>query len=173
MSGYRICTRWIFSGRLTSLAPQDNLNRPVPNLHPVFTHFPIALLTLGLVFDLLATLLKNMQLERVGWWSQLSGTIGLAGTVVSGLLAKSALSIPEGAKATLESHEQIAFVLAALATGLLLWRISSRMLLPSRMRAVYLILLATTVIVMWVGAWYGGELVYSFGTGVRSLINSK
>ncbi len=125
---------------------------------------------MGLVFDLLATLLGNAQLERVGWWSQLSGTIGLAGTVVSGLLAKSSLLIPEAAISTLESHEQIAFVLAALAASLLLWRISSRTHLPPGKKAVYLIILATTIILMWFGAWYGGELVYSFGTGVHSFI---
>lgn len=121
---------------------------------------------MGLVFDLLAIMLNRNQLERVGWWSQLSGTVGLAGTIASGLVAKSTLLIPPEGAGTFESHEQIAFVLAFLAAGLLLWRISTRMLLPSRMRIPYLALLAITVVIMWVGAWYGGELVYSFGAGV-------
>jgi uncharacterized membrane protein len=141
----------------------------VPNLHPVLTHFPIALFTVGLLFDLLAVLLKNTRLENVGWWSQVSGSVGLAAAIVSGLLAKSAIQIPGQAISTFETHEQIAFLVAALAASLLLWRISSLMLLPPRMKTVYLLLMAIMVVVMWIGAWYGGELVYSFGTGVRMI----
>lgn len=138
----------------------------MPNIHPVLIHFPIALFTVGLLFDILAVLLKNQQLEDVGWWFQVSGSVGLAGAVVSGLVAKSTMSIPNPATSTFESHEQIAFVLSALAAFLLLWRISSRMLLPAKMRTLYLSLLAIMVVMMWIGAWYGGDLVYSFGTGV-------
>jgi uncharacterized membrane protein len=139
----------------------------VPNIHPVFTHFPIAFFTLGLLFDLLAVSIRSSRLEQVGWWLQLSGSVGLAGTIISGLIAESTILIPGQATSTFESHEQIAFVVAALAALLLLWRISSRMLLPSRMKPLYLSALTFMVIIMWVGAWYGGELVYSFGTGVQ------
>ena len=139
----------------------------MPNLHPLLIHFPIAFFTVGLLFDLLAVFRKNPRFENVGWWSQVSGSVGLAAAIVSGLLAKSTVSIPVQASATFETHEQIAFLLAALAASLLLWRIASRMLLPTKNKAVFLLLMAIMVVVMWIGAWYGGELVYSFGTGVQ------
>jgi len=139
----------------------------MPNIHPLFTHFPIALLSSCLIFDFIGILGKNEQLHRIGWWMQFSGTIGLMATVLSGLFAEATVSIPETARSTFEAHEQIAFVVVASATVLLLWRVSSRMLLPSRMRTLYLLAFAVTVLLMWIGAWYGGELIYTFGVGVQ------
>jgi len=96
----------------------------------------------------------------------LSGTIGLAATVISGLAAKSHIIISQNGREAFEMHEEIAFFVAALAVTLLLWRIAAGMLLPKK-KALYLSLLTATVILVWVGAWYGGELVYTFGTGVH------
>ena len=63
-------------------------------------------------------------------------------------------------------HQQIAFLVSALAATLLLWRVSSRTFIPSSMKFVYLGLTVILVILLWIGAWHGGELVYSFGVGV-------
>jgi uncharacterized membrane protein len=52
---------------------------------------------------------------------------------------------------------------------LLFWRIASRSRIPERYAALYLILLACSVAVLWVGAWYGGEMVYRFGVGLRTI----
>jgi uncharacterized membrane protein len=141
----------------------------MPNPHPLLTHFPIALLSVSFAFNLIGVFLKSEQLQWVGWWSQLSGTIGLAATVISGLFAKAGVSIPEAAQSTFESHEQMAFLVTVLAMALLLWRVSCRMLLPLKMRGLYLFAFGATVIIMWIGAWYGGELIYTFGVGVQQL----
>jgi uncharacterized membrane protein len=96
-----------------------------------------------------------------------AGTVGLAVAVLTGLLAKSGVSVSDEARGFLEIHEQIAFGVIALASSLLLWRISNRMLLPSRNRTAYFLLSFLVVVLMWVGAWYGGELVFRFGVGVQ------
>ena len=141
----------------------------MPNIHPFLTHFPIALLTVGLVFDTLNILLKQDRLEFIGRWSQLVGTIALAATVISGLVAKGGLTIQASGQVFFEAHQQIAFVVTALASSLLLWRISNRLLVPSKYRRTYLLLSFATVVLIWIGAWYGGELVYRFGVGVQSI----
>ena len=139
----------------------------MPNIHPFLTHFPIALLTISFVFDTLSILFKDDRLEHVGRWSQLVGTIILAATVISGLVAKGELTVPATGEAFLETHQEIAFVVTALAAFLLLWRVSNRLLLPSTHRNTFLILSFATLALVWVGAWYGGVLVYRFGVGVQ------
>ncbi|MEK9139019.1 MAG: DUF2231 domain-containing protein [Bacteroidota bacterium] len=140
----------------------------MPNVHPLLTHFPIALLTIALVFDTLAAVRSSSQLERVGWWLHLSGSLGLVATVISGLFAKGQVFIAETGKTTLETHEQIRFAVSALFAVLPFWRISTKTMLPVRWRPIYLILMFLGVGLVWVGAWYGGELVYTFGVGVRA-----
>ncbi|MBM2839671.1 MAG: hypothetical protein HW412_199, partial [Bacteroidetes bacterium] len=108
----------------------------MPNIHPLFTHFPIALLSVSLAFDVIGVLRNNEQLERMGWWLQLLGTIGLAATVTSGLIAKAGVSIPEVGQTTFDAHQQIAFLVAALSTVLILWRIACRTRLPLKMRGL-------------------------------------
>jgi uncharacterized membrane protein len=138
----------------------------MPNVHPLLVHLPIAILLVAYIFDQLSTILKKEELERVGWWTQLAGTVGLAATVVSGLLAEASIIIPEAAQEHLETHEQLAFVAAGTFATLFLWRISSKTKLPPRYRAVYLSLFAAGVLVIWMGAWFGGEMVYRYGVGV-------
>lgn len=139
----------------------------MPNLHPIVIHVPIVLLTMGLLLDMLSVLRKDSHFELFGRWSQVTGTVGLAVGVLTGLLAKSGVSVSDEGRIFLETHEQIAFGVIALASSLLLWRISNRMLLPSRNRAAYFLLSVVLVGLMWVGAWYGGELVFRFGVGVQ------
>jgi len=141
----------------------------MPNIHPFLTHFPIALLTIGIVFDTMSILLKQDRLEFVGRWSQLVGTIALAPTVISGLVARGGVTIQASGQECFESHQQIAFVVTALASSLLLWRVSNRLVLPSKYRRTYLFLSLATVVLIWIGAWYGGELVYRFGAGTLTI----
>jgi uncharacterized membrane protein len=95
--------------------------------------------------------------------------MALGATVVSGLVAKGELTIQAGGQDFFETHQQVAFLVLALASSLLLWRISNRLLLPSKYRRTYLILSFATVVLIWIGAWYGGELVYRFGVGVQTI----
>ena len=137
------------------------------NLHPVLVHFPIVLLTCSLLFDLIGHLLNKSQFERSAWWTQLLGTAGLVATVTTGLLAENSVVIVEAAREHFETHEQIAFVIAGIYAVLFLWRIGSRTKLPLRREWIYLTLSVLAVTLIWVGAWYGGELVYTFGVGVN------
>ena len=141
----------------------------MPNIHPMLVHLPIAILSIAYLLDQLSTIFKKEELERAGWWTQLAGTVALVATIVSGLLAEAAVVIPEVAQEHLKTHEQLAFVAAGTFGVLLLWRISCRTKLPPRYKAVYLGLYAVGVLVIWMGAWYGGEMVYRYGVGVSKI----
>ena len=139
----------------------------MPNLHPLLVHFPIALLTVGLAFDLIGLLLRREEFSRTGWWTQLAGTLGVISAVTTGLLAEKSVVIPAAARGSFESHEQIGFVVISVFAALLLWRIASRTHIPERHRMAFLALFLGGLILIWVGAWYGGEMVYRFGVGIQ------
>jgi len=139
----------------------------MPNFHPIFVHFPIALLSLSLVLEILAVLLRRDDLSKMGWVLQVCGTGGILLAVISGLQAVAAISIPETATEHFEMHEQLGLVVAAIFAGLLLWRIGAKGKFPSRGQRWFYALFIVGVSAMWVGAWYGGLLVYYFGVGVH------
>ena len=59
----------------------------IENLHPLFVHFPIALLSTGLFFDILAKLFNREDLENGGFWCMLMGIISCLFTNFTGLMA--------------------------------------------------------------------------------------
>jgi uncharacterized membrane protein len=144
----------------------------MPNPHPFFTHFPIALLTVGFFFDLAAWRRRGGEYARYGWWNQLLGTVGLAGTVVTGLLAEGRTLIGPGARQAFEAHEQLAFVSAGVFAILLFWRIASRTNVPEKHGWVFLLLYGCGIVALCAGALYGGEIVYHFGVGVSGVPGS-
>jgi uncharacterized membrane protein len=141
----------------------------MPNPHPFLTHFPIALLVVGFFCDLAARRWTGGECSRYGWWNQLLGTAGLAGTIVTGLLAEARTVIPLEARPSFEAHEQFAFAAAAIFALLLFWRIASRTSVPAKNAWVFLLLYGAGIIVLCAGALYGGEIVYQFGIGVSGL----
>ena len=139
----------------------------MPNVHPLFVHIPIPLLSLGILFEMVALFRKRDDLSRFGWWLQLLGTLGLAGAVVSGLMAEGTVTFSKGGREIFTFHEQIALVVATLFGLLLFWRLGTRGRVPPQYKRIYVLVYLLGVLALWVGAWYGGEMVYTFGTGVH------
>ena len=139
----------------------------MPSLHPFIIHFPIALLTVGLLAEACARLFKTSDLSRAGWWAQLAGTSGLAAAVGSGLIAKESAGLNDNlVRLALGTHEQWALGSMALFALLLFWRIASRTQVPAHPRFLYMVLYGIAVVALCLTAWYGGELVYGMGVGV-------
>ena len=56
-------------------------------IHPLFIHFPIALLSTGLLFDIVALIFNQEDLEHAGFWCMLMGVISCVFTNFTGLMA--------------------------------------------------------------------------------------
>jgi uncharacterized membrane protein len=139
------------------------------DLHPFAVHFPVALLAVSLAFELTGIYTKREDFSRTAWWVQIVGTAGALAAVGTGLLAQSRQTFGGEARAMLESHQQSAFAIAALFVFLLLWRISAKGRVPSSHTIPYMLLFVAGVLLLLAGAWYGGELVFRFGAGARTL----
>ncbi|MCK5571504.1 MAG: DUF2231 domain-containing protein [Bacteroidetes bacterium] len=139
----------------------------MPDLHPFLVHFPVALLVTSLILEILGFSRRFNELNRAGWWTQLFGSIGIVLAVLSGLLAGNNLTLGPGAQGSLDLHHQMAFASSAIFVVLLLWRISAKTEIPRHTRTAYLFLYVLGVILLIVGSWAGGVIVFQYGVGVN------
>ena len=56
-------------------------------IHPLLVHFPIALFSTGLFFDILAKLLDNEEFDHAGFWTMLMALISSPFTIIAGIFA--------------------------------------------------------------------------------------
>ncbi|MFN0158854.1 MAG: DUF2231 domain-containing protein [Bacteroidota bacterium] len=139
----------------------------MPNIHPFLVHFPIALLTVSVLTDIVALAARRPSWHSFAWWLQIIGTVGMFAAVATGLQAEATVFIPEAAHALFELHEQLAFAGSAAFTVVFLWRIAKRGSLPENKLAGFIALEILAMSLLLSAAWFGGELVFSYGVGVR------
>jgi uncharacterized membrane protein len=148
----------------------------LPNVHPFLVHFPVALFTTGLVFDLLLFArfrepwLDKAALSVFGIAAVLSIATAWTGKLAADSLAP---ALDEAAVAAVGSHGDWAFVTVLLffAVAIVrfdaLWRdrtVPLPQLNRSRVLALPLSLAAQACLLATAGR--GGELVYRHGVGV-------
>lgn len=138
----------------------------MPPLHPAIVHYPIALVTLSVVADLLGYLNDSSSLRGAGWWALLGAAIGAALAIVAGLFDMNREKIEHAAHERVHTHMKVGFTLFAVIAGLTVWRwfiyTDPRSGLGWGYLAAAFIVLALT----FFQGWLGGELVYSDGVGV-------
>ncbi len=134
------------------------------NIHPMFVHFPLALLSVGLLFDALGYFLKKQSLSYAGWWCFSLGVVSAIVTVFTGMQAHDTVSVGKEAHEIMEQHEHFQTYSTIVFVGLLIWRSITWKAVP-RLPIVYFIVTAIAVAAILYGAHYGGRLVYEYGVG--------
>ena len=140
-----------------------------PNVHPLFVHFPIALLLVALLLDGVAIIGRR---ER---WRACSGAVlvlaalGAIAAAVSGWVAEEIVEPAVngiGQGELLEDHRTAALIMMGLAVVLAAWRRLLKMEHPrGGWRWLYLGLLLAAAIMLATAADLGGQLVYGHGIG--------
>jgi len=148
----------------------------IPNYHPIFVHFTVALLSMAVAFYF-ASLVTTMTRWRYQWvivarWSLWLGAGFAVVTVLFGFLAFNSVAHDTPSHAAMLEHRNWAFASLSVFIPLALWSwwkhgadkdINWRFVLP--------LVLASGI--LFVTAWHGGELVYRYGLGVMSLPKIK
>ena len=93
-------------------------------LHPIFVHFPIALLLTSVALDFVATFMRRWNIADVSTWLLVPGVIGAFLAGVTGTISShSANAFKDGATNLLALHQKFGFAAGALFAALLLARL--------------------------------------------------
>lgn len=144
----------------------------IPNWHPVFVHFSVALLVIAALFHLLVHFSKNdnviQQLTIVANWNLWLGALFSLFTVVAGWFAFNSVNHDTPSHLAMLDHRNWALVTVAVVVIIAIWSITQ----AKKSAAIgwpITIALVIAAILLGSTAWRGGELVYRYGLGVMSL----
>ena len=136
------------------------------NLHPLFVHFPVALLSAALVFYAIGSIVRNEGLFHAGKWSLLAGTAGAAAAVWSGLIAEETVPHDASVHHLIEAHEALGVLILGLSVLLSVWLLISRSSLPQKGRPLFFAALALAALLIAQTGDFGGRMVYMHGLGM-------
>lgn len=139
------------------------LGHPV---HPILTDFPIALWSISLLGDVVGVWRGQVVYRQFAFWAIAVGLIIAVPTIVTGLIDYAA--IPQGHPAIKGAtwHMWI-MVSAATAFASSLIAHISRFSSSGFATAMSISLSAGGLVLLMIGGWFGGEMVFHHGIGSR------
>ena len=135
------------------------------NLHPLFTHFPIALLLASVGFYLLGLLFKKEHFLKTGQWTLYFGTLGALAAVWTGLQAANAVPHDETSHPILMAHQYLGITVLVLGVLLSVWLLISKKSLP-KARVIFMGGLLLIAVLLLQQVDFGGRLVFFHGVGM-------
>ncbi len=142
------------------------------HLHPMLVHFPIALLITSVLFDAIGAAFRQDSLREGALWLLGLGLLGGLGAVLSGDMAEEVVEKAGIAEALLERHETWAFVTMGIFGVLFVGRVFLRNHFTTLTLAIYLVIALIGIGTLSVTGYFGGDLVYEHGAGVRQAAQS-
>ena len=144
----------------------------IPNWHPIFVHFTVALLSSAVAFFILGTVLPNHKwreqwLTVARWNLWIGATISLF-TAIAGWFAFNSVNHDTPSHEAMIEHRNLALITLAVFLPIALWSLA-RYRAGKPVQVVFLAALLVAQGLLLSTAWHGAELVYRHGLGVMSL----
>lgn len=136
-------------------------------LHPAITDFPIAILPLGLLWDLVALWQGGEFWWKMAFWTLVVGLVAALPTAITGFLDYLAIDRESQAVRLATNHMMIMLTAVTLYAGRAIVQGGPEPIAGGRM-AVAIGLAATGTVLLGVGGWFGGELVFRHSVGVEN-----
>lgn len=140
-----------------------------PNIHPSLVHFPIALLSIFFLLELLGSLFHREGLRQSASAMLYFGALGAAAAAAAGLYAASFVPHSQEVHGIMEWHERLGITVTILALILSVWRLVVKGMIAGMARAFHLLLATIMMVCMIFGADLGGLMVYGYGVAVTKL----
>ncbi len=144
----------------------------IPNFHPIFTHFTVALFSTAFGFGALAFLTARYpianEFSTVSYWCLWASGIVTIFTLEAGFNAYASERHDAVSHVAMTTHMGWALITATAIFFMAQWGLN-KYFNNKKINILFLVgLLITTVLIMTTG-WYGAEVVYRHGIGVISL----
>lgn len=94
----------------------------MPPIHPIFVHFPLALLTVSFGADLIGRWRPNADARVVGFWCLVLAVLGAAVAVPTGFVDMTRADLADATHRFVHLHRNSGLVLFAALLLLALWR---------------------------------------------------
>jgi uncharacterized membrane protein len=133
-------------------------------LHPIFVHFPVALWSITWAWDVLGAWTGSGLWWQIGFWCLVAGTVIAVPAAVTGVMELMALGATHPAMDIATRHMLIMGGAFTVNVAALVVRAGPLMPEGWRLYAV-LALSSAGLVLLAIGGWYGGRLVYEFGVG--------
>lgn len=148
----------------------------IPNWHPIFVHFSVALLSvaagLHLVSHFVAAPERAGRFVLVARWNLWMGAGFTLLTLGAGWYAYYTVNHDAPSHAAMKAHASWALATAAIFFSIVIWEVLLQRHKQGRSWLFTGLLLAAAGLLVTT-AWHGGELVYRYGLGVMSLPKSE
>lgn len=144
----------------------------IPNWHPLFVHFPIALLSMATVFFIALFFVGERppedQLRTLAYWNLWIGTGFAIIAAIAGWFAFNSVAHDSPSHAAMTDHRNWALVTLSVYIVMSIWGYfyykSER-----RINMVFTLTMFLAFILLVSTGWRGSEVVYRYGLGVMSL----
>lgn len=149
----------------------------IPNWHPLFVHFTVALFSTAVGFYWLSFIMGRIsyfkptlsqEFETVGRWCLWSVAIITMGTIAAGFYAYYTVGHDETSHIAMTDHRNWAVPTATAIVLTALWSLC-RYYRQKKLTVLFLLVLLMVQGMLLSTAWRGAELVYRYGLGVMSL----
>ena len=145
----------------------------IPNYHPMLVHFTIALITTSLGMAILSFVLSpwdkiKQECLIVSRWCLWLGAIASVFTIAAGFHAYFTVAHDTVSHHVMKIHRNLALITFTFIWILTIWSLFLFVKKQS-LKWVYVMLLIATFGLLLITGWYGTELVYRYGIGVKSL----
>ena len=147
----------------------------IPNWHPIFVHFTVALIPLSTLCYFMGFIIKPYKLGGellvVARWCLWFAALSAIATVIAGFYAYYTVAHDTPSHIAMTVHRN--WAISTLIAILLMAAWSLYKFVKNKSIGVFFIgfmVIATTLVT--VTAWHGAEVVYRYGVGVKSLPKS-
>ena len=137
--------------------------------HPIVVHYPLALLPLSLLVDLVAWIRRRERWHAGAYYLLVLGPLAALAAVLTGTRAAAPYRADSRVLEPLEQHEDLVtwvlVVFLVVVLGRLPLHLQGR-LQGWRLKA-WILAAGVGCGLLWQAGFYGGELVYRYGVGVQ------
>ena len=131
----------------------------MPEIHYLFIHFPIALFSSAIFFDILYVLTRKNDLAQTGWWVMFTALVSAAGSIATGIWQDSLVGHLGSVMPLWINHGWVQLFSCFIFLCLFVWRIKNPdTLTHPNQKWVYTFIGGLAVTILFYGGHLGAKL---------------